>query len=138
MSGGLIWDSSPNNIFGYASQIRTYFPSQILDCAALDTYTLKVGLITADELVFAGGGYANNASYFLYNGQSYWSMSPFRWYYKASTNHKSAGVFYVLANGYLGDGDVSVAYGIRPVINLKDDLTFATSQNGTKDNPYIV
>ena len=39
--------------------------------------TYPVGLITADEMVFAGGGvWQTNISYYLYNGIYNWSMSP--------------------------------------------------------------
>jgi len=33
---------------------------------------------------------------------------------------------------------VDYTRGLRPVINLKSDTTFATGGNGTQSNPYVV
>ena len=40
-------------------------------------------------------------------------------------------------SGQLSSRHVQSAYGLRPVINLKADITF-NSGNGTIDNPYVV
>ena len=61
-------------------------------------------------------------------------MSP---YYVNSDG--SAFVFRMLANGYLGslnDGRVESISAVRPVINLKADLTITGS--GTSTDPYQV
>ena len=39
--------------------------------------TYGVGLVTTDEVVLAGGWKSSNLKFYLYNGQSYWTMSPF-------------------------------------------------------------
>ena len=104
-----------------------------LSCPTGDVYTLKVGLITADEVEFAGGKNANNTSYYLYNGQNYWTMSPCYW------SGSAAVVFYVNSNGYLLNGNVTNTFiSVRPVINLKAGTLFATGGNGTQSNPYVV
>ena len=94
--------------------------------------TYPVGLITADEVVLAGGfGGSSNNSYYLHTGQSYWTMSP--------CNFDSTGyvfVFVVGSNGTLSSGTVNNAYGVRPVINLKADVTITGS--GTTSDPYQV
>ena len=94
--------------------------------------TYPVGLITADEVVLAGGfGGSSNNSYYLHTGQSYWAMSP--------CNFDSTGyvfVFVVGSNGTLSSGTVNNAYGVRPVINLKADVTITGS--GTTSDPYQV
>ena len=105
-----------------------------LSCPSGDTYTLKVGAITADEVIYAGGWNANNKSYYLYNGQNYWTMSPYNWYSISA----SAAVFYVNSDGILSGPLVSNSYGLRPVINLKADTLFATGGTGTQSNPYVV
>ena len=90
-----------------------------------------IGLITADEVAFAGGVYGtNNTSYYLYTGQNYWTMSPSRY---------SAGAwgFRVNSNGQLDSPYVIYTYGVRPVINLKADTQFSEG-NGTATNPYVV
>ncbi|MBQ3142430.1 MAG: hypothetical protein IJB82_02865, partial [Bacilli bacterium] len=41
--------------------------------------TYPVGLLTADEVAYAGGTTTTgNSSYYLYTGQGYWTMSPHR------------------------------------------------------------
>ena len=77
------------------------------------------------------GGLAgnNNYGYWLYTGQYYWTMSP----YSGSSN---AVVFYVGSYGNLRGGAVHDMAGVRPVINLKSDVSI--SGNGTKDTPYEV
>ena len=91
-----------------------------------------VGLITADEVVFAGGkGVTNNTSYYLYTGQNYWTMSPYYFY--------SAGYVYVFcvgSSGNLGNGSVANASGVRPVINLSADVKVTGS--GTSSDPFVV
>ncbi len=59
-------------------------------------------------------------------------MSPFYW------DSGVASVFSVHASGYLDWEYVYTDYGIRPVINLKSDVTFNSGSDGTKDSPYIV
>ena len=86
-----------------------------------------------DELVMAGGKWGTaNSSYYLYNGQNYWTMSPYYWY-----GSSAACVFVADTNGLLNWGSVNDTYGLRPVINLKSDTIFS-SGNGTLNNPYIV
>ncbi len=96
--------------------------------------TNPVGLITADEVVYAGGLNSNNTSYWLYNRQNYWTMSP-------QYFNSSAFVFYVSNGGYLrfDYGFVDYTYGLRPVINLKSDISFESNDaDGTIDKPFIV
>ena len=93
-----------------------------------------IGLITADEVAFAGGVYGtNNTSYYLYTGQNYWTMSP---YYFSSYGY--ADVFYVNSDGQLNSNGVAWAVpGVRPVINLKSSVQFSEG-NGTADKPFVV
>ncbi len=97
------------------------------------TRSLKypIGLITADEVVFAGGLYnANNSAYYLYTGEYYWTMSP------SNFTSGFADVFYVNSYGDLQHSGVSGSYGLRPVINLKSSVEFTGS--GTINDPYII
>lgn len=94
-------------------------------------YNLKVGLITADEVAIAGGVYhSNNIAYYLANGENFYTMTP------AEFNQLNAYVFIVNNSGMLTSAKVSDSLGIRPVINLRNDLT--VSGKGTSDNPYII
>ena len=133
---GYSWSSQPSSTFYYAGYDRSGAKSAssvspTLSCPSGDVYTLKVGVITMDEVVMAGGKWGTaNSSYYLYNGNFYWTMSPY--------DCPSAGVFYVASDGRLGANyNVRNTYGLRPVINLKADTTFSGG-NGTLDNPYIV
>ena len=94
--------------------------------------SVPIGLITADEVVFAGGVYnTNNKDFYLYTGSTYWTMSPFYFY------SGYAGVFVVTSTGYLSNTYVAnTDGGVRPVINLKADVTLSGS--GIISSPYTV
>ena len=94
-----------------------------------DSTATPIGLITADEVAFAGGVYGlNNTSYYLYNNANYWTLSPFDY-------DSWACVFRVNSSGYLDDnGWVNYAYGVRPVINLKSAI--AITGSGTTSDPF--
>ena len=97
--------------------------------------TYPIGLITADEVAFAGGvnGIANNG-YYLYTNQYYWTMSPFNFI----ALNSSAGVFLVWTYGAPNRNGVDWNEpGVRPVINLDKNVTIS-SGDGTIDNPYVV
>jgi hypothetical protein len=131
VQSGSSW-AATGNLFNYAGDKRLYTDyAPTLACNLGDIYILKVGLITADEVEFAGGKNADNKSYYLYNGQYYWTMSPAFW-------NGGGGVFRVDSDGYLADVSVNVTYGLRPVINLKADTHFQNSGNGTLESPYVV
>ena len=93
--------------------------------------TYPVGLITSDEVVLAGGfGGSGNSSYYLYTGKTYWTMSPSRF-------SGLAVVFAVYSSGFLNSYRVVDTNGVRPVINLKADVTI-TGGNGAVDSPFEV
>ncbi len=93
--------------------------------------TYPIGLITADEAVYAGYkvGTANTTSY-LYNAADYWTMTPAYF----STN---------AYNYYINSGNIAVqtvntsSIGIRPVITLKNS-TILLSGNGSTTTPYKI
>ena len=97
--------------------------------------TYPIGLITADEVVYAGGSwFSNNSSYYLYTGQNYWTMSPIRF------SSGNARVFYVDSYGRLNYSIGVVDWaepGVRPVVNLKADTQFSGG-NGTSETPFVV
>ncbi len=131
MASGYSWSSQPSSTIYYAAYGRLDTnKSPSLACTSSDVIKEPVGLITADEVAFAGGGYRiSNTSYYLYNNSYYWTMSPY---------HSSgrAGVFYVYSTGYLGSSVVFGSFGVRPVINLKADTKFQGS--GTSTDPFTV
>ena len=93
---------------------------------------VPVGLITADEEVYAGGFYASyNKEYWLYTGASYWTITPF--YFSTYIT-----IFYLTSDGYLHQDPTQNSHGIRPVINLKADTQFEVGGDGTSDKPFTV
>ncbi len=94
-----------------------------------------VGLILADEVALAGGksGYANS-NYYLYNGKYFWTLSPSHFDSYGST----VIVWRVVSSGSLHPWDyVAYSDGVRPVINIKQDVTISKG-DGTALNPYVV
>ncbi len=135
VASGYTWSIKPVNHFYYASYDRSGSKSAssvtpTLSCPTGDVYTLKIGAITMDEVVMAGGKWNTaNSTYYLYNGNHYWTMSPYI--------YPDAAVFAVNSDASLDYWRVNHAWGLRPVINLRSDVTFS-SGNGTQSNPYIV
>ena len=118
--------------FYYAAYDRVYGSTQpTLQCSNTnDIYTTKVGLITADEVRMAGGTISSNSSYYLYTGQTYWTVS-------SSYYNGYARVFAVYSTGNPGDWGANDTIGVRPVLNLSADVTISGG-SGTMDNPYVV
>ena len=94
-----------------------------------------VALITADEMAMAGGVFStSNTNYYLYNGQSQWSLSP--GYFNPSNSGVNVGV--VHPSGSLDPGyRVSTSFGVRPVINLRADAQI-TKGDGSSLNPFVI
>ncbi len=93
---------------------------------------VPVGLITVDEVIYAGGfgGTANNA-YWLYTNRFYWTMSPY-WF-----SSSRAAMFSVRDTGViLGNETGSDVLGARPVVNLKANVKITGT--GVDGDPYIV
>ncbi len=93
-----------------------------------------IGLITVDEVLLAGGFYgSDNSSYYLYTNQYYWTMSPS---YVLTLGHSY--VLYMTNNGNLNGSYVHwTSAGVRPVINLKANITFSGG-NGSSSKPFVV
>ena len=98
-----------------------------------------IGLLTADEVAYAGAYKYNqgNKTYYLYNSSmtSYWWLSsPYFSYGSLVTD-----VWYV--NGSFGSVNCSLGVDLsgsfRPSINLNADLLL-NGGDGTKENPYTV
>ena len=93
----------------------------------------SVGLLTYDEVVYAGGYFnQNNSNYYLNNPANYWwTMSP------AGFSGLSSFVWFVNTPGNIIHNNVSDAYRLRPVLNLTAN-TKISDGDGTKDNPFVV
>ncbi len=100
--------------------------------------TYPVGLLTADEVMLAGGStvYYDNNNY-LDTGQSYWLLSPNTFSYSNYAFHFIANGFYYYYNGYLSSNTVSNSGGVRPSIVLSKGTRYS-SGDGSFTNPYVI
>ena len=97
--------------------------------------TYKVGLLTADEIAFAGyaNGLYNSGNYLQENatGDYWWSLSPYAF---------SGGYAYVWrvdgGSGGFGSGFVNSDRGVRPSISLVSSTN--VTGDGISENPYKV
>ena len=91
-----------------------------------------VGLISADEITFAGlpAGKTNN-SFYLYTGDYYWAGCPCEFF-----DGRYAFEFFVGGDGYLGSGSVYSIFGVRGVVSLSSESKLLGS--GTYNDVYVV
>ena len=143
------WSITPNGL-GYAKNVTYYGATKrlvgtsgsaggtgpSLKCnGELSKINSKVGLITADELAFAGYAYniGNTTTYLQENATNtyWWSLSPLAF---------SGGVAYVWnvggSSGGFDDDFVNNSIGVRPSISLKS--TTNITGEGTSSTPYII
>ena len=143
------WSITPNGL-GYAKNVTYYGATQRLVSASrsaggtgpslkcngeLSKINSKVGLITADELAYAGYavGTGNTTTYLQENATDtyWWSLSPYIF------DGSYAIVWIVRGSyGYFGGYNVSNTFGVRPSISLKS--TTNVTGNGTSEDPYVV
>ena len=90
-----------------------------------------IGLITSDEVVLTGGWNSSNLSYYLYNGQNFWTMTPR--YFDGSSAILRSVISFGSANY---NNHVNDNIGVKPVINLKPNSL--KLGDGTINNPYMV
>ncbi len=94
--------------------------------------TYPVGLITADEMAYAGGVFGtSNSSFYLYTGQYYWALSPF--YFVSSA---------AFLNGLYSTGSIDWYYvvnsvGVRPSVSLQPGIGM-TGGSGTSTDPFVI
>ena len=144
------WGITPNGK-GYAKNVTYYGATQrlvsksksaggtgpSLKCnGELSKITSKVGLITADELAFAGYAFniGNTTTYLQENATDtyWWSLSPINF------NGSNAYVWSVVGSlGGLYNYSVRNVCGLRPSISLGSSTTIS-SGTGTSEDPYVV
>lgn len=132
--------------FGFAQRTHNGLPS--LKCSSkLDSFTAsntllgngkltyKAGLITADEMLFAGVPFfGSNYSVFLYNGLGEWTMTPFN-YIKGSNSYIAYNTLSIV-EGWITQFQTSELSSWRPVISVKNTKLFSGS--GEWNDPYVV
>ncbi len=143
---GTSWEDYSN--FGAYDSIRVLYspsvecPNESRDGFSVSTdsggngaLTYPIGLLTADEVMLAGGTSSSNSKYYLYTGKSYSSFSPAAYNYSYGSRGP-ASIFYVEDDGMLSNY-YSSGGGVRPSISLTRG-TRAIGGDGTVNNPYIV
>lgn len=139
--------NTSNKYFGAYTRFKSYTPSLVCPNDSLggnlskytvsDTtkgngaLTYKIGLLTADELMFAGASSSSNTSFYLYvnSNDEWWTISPANYdgsYYISFTYKDKI---------YSLDIPYPSAY-LRPAIAIKS--TAIVGGTGTKTNPYII
>ena len=123
--------SSTGSIFEYASYTRLSAdtPTPTFECNTADVVTNNLGLITADEIVLAGGKYATD--FYLNNNMSYWAGSPSE-FDGASSNVSVLSSVY----GLLVDRANYRFYAARGVVSLSSESKLLGS--GTYNDVYTV
>ena len=144
------WNESNVNVLGYGINKTYYGATQRLVSTSksaggtgpslkcngeLSKINSKVGLITADELAYAGYAYnKNNSTTYLQENATdiwWWSLSP------VIFSGVSGVVWYVSGSGGSLDASVvSNAFGVRPSISLKPSTHVIG--NGTSSSPFII
>ena len=120
--------------------------SPSLKCSDGGKINSWIGLITADELIFAGGSMKTrnyNKVYYNINSEnqnyqnSWWTMTPS---YTDGIEHyvyaveQSSNTYY---NGVINPYGTNQGFGIRPVISL-NKCTYFVSGNGYEETPYEI
>ena len=124
----------------------SYNCTDIRDAFSVDNTSAKltypIGLMTADEIAFAGGVALQTMNtpyaWFISNSagtqvsKSWWSLSPCYWRNGFARvwawNSDSAGLY----SNY-----ISYTYAVRPVISLKSCIKYGTG-DGSATNPYTI
>ena len=151
---------SLNNSFYYGAydRLKNYNPSfypynypdrkyiNDLEHSTIDIET-DVGLLSADDVAFAGGviGVNNTSAWYntnangesITNNKSWWTMTP-RGYNPISEGSSTLGAFNysVNGNGAITYNLVTDELALRPVIGVYGNH-FAVTGRGTPDNPYV-
>lgn len=121
------------NYSSYTRNFIDYTPSntcEVTDKSYGGNYNQKIGLITLDEVSMAGGNNGlNNTSYYLNDGNDFYTMSPAFY-----TTQAYIGI--VTRTGKIDAVTSNQVKEVRPVINLINSATI--TGDGTINNPYLV
>ena len=100
------WASTGSNIeYAPYTRLSADTPTPTFECNTADVVTNNLGLITADEIVLAGGkAGTDNSAFYLNNNMAYWAGSPY---------------------GFYGSG--SFVFALYPVIGLYSDFVYIRS-----------
>ena len=126
------WASTRGVTYAPYTRLSADTPTPTFECNAADVVTNNFGLITADEIVLAGGKYnTDNSAFYLNNNMAYWAGSPLEFDVSYSIVF---GLFPVDGLDY--DGVFSRCNGARGVVSLSSESKFLGS--GTYNDVYTV
>lgn len=96
------------------------------------TFTSKFGLLSYDEVIYAGN-YFNKVSDYYLNSVESWLISPAGYVQIQVLRYRQ---FSLEKNHKFSANIVDGSYALSPVISIKGDVL--ASGNGTSSNPYVV
>ena len=146
-------DTTKELSFNTQKRFLTTFTPSLVCSRVLDRFTVSsskgngaltypVGLITSDEVMYAGGyKYTENNTYYLYTSLIYWTIST-NSYGLGHDYNTMAYALIVSTTGtfsghYVTSDGSGFDDGIRPVISLKS-TDVVESGDGTSTNPYVI
>ena len=92
-----------------------------------------IGLVTVDELTYAGASWNSNKRFYLYSNSFYFTMTPSIYGSISQVSDMNA----LLPNGFISSFGVRESLFVRPVINLKSDVEISAGI-GTVNDPYVI
>ena len=126
--------ASTGSRFYYAAYTRLSAdtPTPTFECNTNDVVTNNLGLITADEIVLAGGKFnIDNSAFYLNNNSFYWAGSPYGF------NGGNSGVFGLdPVYGLIADRVDALSGAARGVVSLSSETKLLGS--GTYNDVYVV
>ena len=94
-------------------------------------------IITMDELLYAGASKSGSSTFYLKNGQKYFTMTPSAFKYNSSNRFNDSYIFYLSTTGRLIEINTWSTATIFPVITLKGN-SVVKSGTGLSTSPYII
>ena len=126
-----VLESNNTNYIAYSRVITNKIPTFV--CLGYSENE-KIGLLTADEVMMAGGSINTNKNFYLYNDEietAYYTMT------NARINNENVYPFIVETDGSINySTNGTLVRGVRPVINIIK--TAKVTGNGTEDDPYTI
>ena len=127
------WTSTGSDIdYAPTTRLSVDTPTPTFECNSLDIVTNNFGLITADEIVLAGGKLGtDNSAFYLNNNMAYWAGSPYGFYGRFSIVFELSPLF-GLSSGSVDSRNVAA----RGVVSLSSESKLLGS--GTYNDVYTV
>lgn len=127
-------EGSTSYFLSYVSLIEEENPS--FTCSG-NIYQNEIGLLSAEEAIFAGA-YKNNGNteFYLHNpsiSKDWWLSTP----YQVTSEHSVHMFSFSASQGLFEfDNPLTDQRGLRPVISIRDDVL--VTGTGTEEDPYII